>query len=48
MIYVCIIHIQIPHEVKIQRAINKRTSHITKSGQYVILLGQLYYVLQIK
>ena len=37
MYNVCIIKIQVPHEVKNQRAIAKRTSQIMKYGQNVII-----------
>ena len=35
--YVCIVKIQVPHEVKNQPAIAKRTSQIMKYGQSVII-----------
>ena len=44
-IYACIINIQVPHEVKNERAIAKRTSQIMKHGQNVIIqIGQMYNI----
>ena len=41
-IYACIINMYVPHEVKIQRALVKRTSRIMKYGQDVtIQKGQM-------
>ena len=48
LIYACILNIQVPHEVKYQRAIAKRTSPIMKYGQDVIIQnGKMYIQLSV-
>ena len=42
-IYVCILNIQVPHEVKNQSALAKRTSKIMKNGQDVIIQNGKWY-----
>ena len=42
-IYACIINIQVPHEVKYQRAKAKRTSQIMQNGQDVNIQFEKWY-----
>ena len=47
-IYVCIIGLQFPQEIKDQRELAKRTSQIMKNGQGVIIQKGIWYLVHWK